>query len=97
MNQLEQMRERIRKIDEDILRLIAARLDTAKAIGQQKKGEGIPLRDWNVERQVLDRAARQAQAFDVPPPVARMIMQTLIEASRGRTGTYVVFDLSRLG
>ena len=82
MNDLEQLRERIRKIDEDILRLIAARQETAKAIGQQKKSEGIPLRDWDVERQVLDRAARQAEAFDVSPTVARDVMQMLIAASR---------------
>ena len=82
MNQLEQLRKRIRKIDEDILRLIAARLETATAIGQQKKSEGIPLRDWDVERQVLDRAARQAEAFGVAPTVARHVMQTLIAASR---------------
>jgi chorismate mutase/prephenate dehydrogenase len=82
MNELELLRERIRKLDEDILRLIAARIDTAKAIGRQKKLDGIPLRDWNVERQVLDRAARQADAFSLPTQVARSVMRTLIAAAR---------------
>lgn len=82
MNELEELRERIRKLDEDILRLVAARMDAAKAIGQQKRLEGIPLRDWNVERLVLDRAARQADAFGLAPQLARSIMQTLIAASR---------------
>ena len=82
MSQLEQLRERIRKLDTDILDLIAERLETAKAIGQQKKLEGIPLRDWNVERQVLDRVTRQAANLDIPPQAARSVMQTLITAAR---------------
>ena len=82
MSRLEQLRERIRKLDEDILGLIAERMETAKAIGQEKKEDGIPLRDWNVERQVLDRARRQAQAFDLSPQVVRSVMQTLITAAR---------------
>ncbi len=79
---LDELRERIRTLDEDILRLIAARMETAKAIGQYKKQEGIPLRDWNVERQVLDRAARQAADFGLPAQAARSVMQTLIAAAR---------------
>jgi chorismate mutase/prephenate dehydrogenase len=82
VTELERLRERIRTLDEDILRLIAARMETAKAVGQHKKLEGIPLRDWNVERQVLDRATRQAADFDLPTQVARSVMQTLIAAAR---------------
>jgi chorismate mutase/prephenate dehydrogenase len=82
MKRLEQLRGHIRQLDEDILRLIAARMAAAKAIGQQKKMEGIPLRDWNVERQVLDRAACHATDFGLPPAVARAVMQTLIAAAR---------------
>jgi len=82
MSQLELLRERIRKIDEDILSLMAERTETAKAIGQQKRLDGIPLRDWNVERLVLDRAARQAGAFGLPVELARSVMRMLIAASR---------------
>jgi chorismate mutase/prephenate dehydrogenase len=82
MTRLEQLREHVRKLDEDILGLIAARMETAKAIGEQKKLDGIPLRDWEVERQVLDRAARRAEVFGLPVPVARAVMQTLIAAAR---------------
>jgi len=82
MSQLELLRERIRKIDEDILSLMAERIETATAIGRQKKLDGIPLRDWNVERLVLDRAARQADAFGLPVELARSVMRTLIAAAR---------------
>ncbi|MFQ5806669.1 MAG: prephenate dehydrogenase/arogenate dehydrogenase family protein [Phycisphaerae bacterium] len=82
MKELKHLRERIRQLDKDLLRLIAARMETAKAIGQYKKLAGIPLRDWNVERQVLDRVARQAADFGLPTQVARSVMQTLIAAAR---------------
>ena len=82
MSRLERLRQRIREIDAELLKLVADRTETAKAIGGQKRLAGIPLRDWNVERQVLDRAARQADAFGLPTQVARSVMQTLIAAAR---------------
>ena len=82
MTQLEHLRQRIRKLDADLLKLVAVRMETAKAIGQQKKLDGIALRDWNVERQVLDRAARQAEELGLPQKAVRALMQSLIAASR---------------
>ena len=82
MNDLDGLREEIRRIDADLLRLVAERMEAAKWIGLLKKQEGVPLRDWEVERQVLERAARQGEALGVPPKVARALMQTLIAASR---------------
>jgi chorismate mutase/prephenate dehydrogenase len=82
MAQLEDLRKRIRELDAELLKLVAARMETAKAIGQQKKLEGIALRDWNVERQVLDRAARQADQLGLPQKPVRALMRLLIAASR---------------
>lgn len=82
MSSLEQLRQRIREIDADLLRLVADRTETAKAIGQQKKLAGIALRDWDVERQVLDRAARQADELGLPRSAVRAFMQRLIATSR---------------
>ncbi len=82
MTQLEHLRKRIRKIDANLLKLVASRQETAKAIGQQKKQEGIALRDWNVERQVMDRAAQQATELGLPPKSVHDLMQLLITAAR---------------
>ena len=82
MTQIGQLRDHIRQLDEDILRLIAERMKAATRIGERKKAAGIPLRDWNMERQVLDRAARQAAELGLAAPMARSIMQMLIAAAR---------------
>jgi chorismate mutase/prephenate dehydrogenase len=82
MSQLEHLRQRIREIDAELLKLVAARMETAKAIGQQKKLAGIPLRDWNVERQVLDNAAQQAEELGLPPKAVRELVRQLITTSR---------------
>lgn len=82
MTRLEELRARIHQLDADLLELVAARMETAKAIGRQKKLEGIPLRDWNVERQVLDHAAEQAAQLGLPQQAVRTLMQSLIATSR---------------
>jgi chorismate mutase/prephenate dehydrogenase len=82
MSELEHLRQRIRAIDAELLKLVADRVETAKAIGREKKRAGIPLRDWNVERQVLDSAARQADELGLPPKAVRALVQHLIATSR---------------
>jgi chorismate mutase/prephenate dehydrogenase len=82
MDELDRLRERIGEIDDAILRLVAERLEVARTIGKQKRGAGVPLRDYDVERRVLDRAGERAAALDLPAETVRMLMQGLIEASR---------------
>ncbi len=79
MNGLEQPRERIAEIDREIIGLIAARMEIAKTIGQAKKERAIPLRDWEVEKRVLDRAAERAVELGLSSELVRSTMQLLIE------------------
>lgn len=82
MKRLELLRASMRDLDRAILQLIAARMETAKVIGELKKSEGIPLRDWNVERAVLEAAAEAAADLGLSPQMARAVMQLLISESR---------------
>lgn len=82
MKRLEILRASIRDLDRAILQLIAARMETAKVIGELKKSEGIPLRDWNVERAVLDGAAETAGELGLSKHMARAVMQVLVAESR---------------
>lgn len=79
---LDTLRERIAELDREILRLVAARMQTAREIGALKKQDGVPLRDWEVERRVLTRAAQQATALGLAPQLARGVMQLMIAESR---------------
>ena len=82
MDELDGLRKRIGEIDDAILRLVAERLDVARTVGKLKRGAGVPLRDYDVERRVLDRAGATAAALDLPPDTIRALMQGLIAASR---------------
>jgi len=79
---LDELRERIRRIDDQILRLVAERLEAARAAGRQKREAGVPLRDWDVERAVLDRAAQTAAELGLSPTTVRSLIQVLIAAAR---------------
>jgi chorismate mutase/prephenate dehydrogenase len=79
---LEGLRREIAGIDTDILRLVAARVTAAREIGRQKQQSGVPLRDWEVERQVLERAAALAGPLGLPAGAVRSLMGVLIEAAR---------------
>ena len=81
MNGLSELRTKVRALDAEILRLVAERQQTARSIGQIKKSAQIPLRDWDVERQALEHAAREAEKLEIPQPLARSLMQVLISAA----------------
>jgi chorismate mutase/prephenate dehydrogenase len=82
MTNLQELRARISELDEQIFRLIAARMKHVKSVGAIKKAEGIPLRDWEVEKQVLERTQATAAELGLPPELAHTFMNTLIAASR---------------
>lgn len=82
MDALQQLRERIRLIDRHILSLARERLELAAKIGKEKKDRGLPLRDWQVERSVLDNAQKIAGELNLPGPLSRNIMQLLLAESR---------------
>ncbi len=82
MAELESLRARIRRIDDRILRLVSARLQCAAAVGKIKKSRGVPLRDWRVERTVLEHAERAAAEMGLPAALARGLMQMLIAEAR---------------
>lgn len=82
MNSLETLRSKIREIDDQIVRLIGARIETGKRIGAVKKQAGIPLRDYDVERSVLERTARDAESVGLAQPFVRSLMRLIISESR---------------
>ena len=57
---IEELRADIDRIDSEMIRLYAKRLETAKQIGQYKKEHHLPVYDPSREREVLNRAAEAA-------------------------------------
>jgi len=75
-------RERIAELDREILRLVGVRMEVARQIGEIKRGQGKPLRDWETEKRVLDRAERAAGEVGLDPELARSLLGTIIGGSR---------------
>ena len=76
---LDRLRRRIRNLDAALLGLMAERMELAREVGQEKRAAGIPLRDYEVEKHVLDRAAGSAEALGLAPELARGVMRHLVE------------------
>ena len=81
-DRLERLRRRIRNLDAALLGLVAERMELAREVGRAKRERRVPLRDYEVEKHVLARAAESAEALGVEPALARGLMAHLIEESR---------------
>ena len=57
--ELNELREQINQIDDEMARLFAKRMDTVLQVAQSKKESGKPVLDRSRERQVLARVAEQ--------------------------------------
>ncbi|MEO7793260.1 MAG: prephenate dehydrogenase/arogenate dehydrogenase family protein [Thermoanaerobaculia bacterium] len=76
---LDRLRRRIRNLDAAMLGLMAERMELAREVGQEKRVAGIPLRDFEVEKRVLARAAASAETLGLAPDLARGVMRQLVE------------------
>lgn len=81
---LKQLRDRLDETDRRLIELAAERQRIVAEIGALKRAVGRELRDFAREREVLDRAARNAEAAGIDPDLARGLLRQLIEASLAR-------------
>ena len=104
---LSELRNEVRSLDREILRLIGKRLDTSKRIGEAKGRLNLPIRDFKVEVEVLARARKAAEEFCYDPQVAEKVVEILIssavqtqvehQAPRTQTGEKQVLLVGGLG
>ena len=57
---LEQMREEINQIDQELVDLFRRRMELSKSIGAYKQANQLPVQDPARERELLGRVAEQA-------------------------------------
>jgi len=79
---LDELREEIRSIDQEIVELIAQRTYVAESIAAVKREEGIPTTDESQEQAVMDRAGENAQRFGVDDNLVKAIFRLLIELNK---------------
>jgi chorismate mutase len=59
-DELSGLREAIAEIDREIVSLSSRRVDLAAKLGDKKRVQGLPIRDYAHEKEVVDRARRLA-------------------------------------
>jgi chorismate mutase/prephenate dehydrogenase len=84
MMDLKTLRDRLDETDRRLIEIAAERQRIVAEIGELKRSAGRELRDFGREREVLERAARNAEAAGIDPDLARGLLRQLIEASLAR-------------
>jgi len=82
MNDIEKLRKEVRKVDQEIIKLIGKRLSITKKIGGKKKKKGIPLKDWKVEKEVIRNAVDVASEEGLSDKLIKTIMRNIITESK---------------
>ena len=78
---LETLRERIRRLDLELVAKAAERIELARRIGESKRRQRLGTVDYAQERAVLLRAREAALAQGIDPRVAEDLLASLIRAS----------------
>ncbi|UCE44853.1 MAG: prephenate dehydrogenase/arogenate dehydrogenase family protein [Methanobacteriota archaeon] len=79
--ELDSLREQISAIDNDILTLVAKRLETAREIGRTKRKDELGIRDHSREEFVVKSAAAKAARSGIDHKTASTITEVLIDAA----------------
>ena len=74
-------RDEIRRLDQEILQLARRRTDIAAAIGRHKQQLGLPIRDFETERDVLALTEERCREHGLDPTVGRQITKALISGA----------------
>jgi chorismate mutase/prephenate dehydratase len=81
---LKELRQRLNQVDDDMVHLLAKRLETVALIGKEKAGSTQAIRDPEREREVLTRVETLAQSLGLSAPLARKIFSEIISYSVSR-------------
>ncbi|MGA7741440.1 MAG: bifunctional 3-deoxy-7-phosphoheptulonate synthase/chorismate mutase [Polyangia bacterium] len=81
---LKELRQRLNQVDDDMVRLLAKRLETVALIAKEKAGSTQAIRDPEREREVLTRVETLAQSLGLSAPLARKIFSEIISYSVSR-------------
>ena len=78
---IDDLREKIRELDEEIIELMIKRIETSEEIGRLKNDLGLAIRDKNVEKKVIERYRELSKGSLLDPASAETICKVLIQNS----------------
>lgn len=75
------LKSEISQVDADIVALAARRSELAKRLGDERRSDGLPARDYKHEKDVVSRAIQVASESGLTGGLAERLMLELIRAS----------------
>lgn len=78
---LQQLREQITALDNDLLDMLAKRQQLARSVAESKVGSQLPLRDMAREEKLLSQHVQKAQQLGLHPGYVTRIFHAVIEES----------------
>ena len=80
-SKLDQLRNEIKEIDKQLVELISKRLRVAKQIGQIKSVQGLPIRNFQVEKKVFERVSQLSEKLSVPQELSNDVFEKIVANS----------------
>ena len=87
-DRLEELRQRIMEVDEELVDLIGERKSLVVEIGEIKDELGLPVLDPAREAAVVRRAASLARNHDLDEELVRDVIWRIIASARGEQGGF---------
>lgn len=84
--EIEALRREIGAVDEEIIRLVAKRMEIAREVGRTKRKSGMEIRDPTQEERVVCMTAERAEQLGVREDTAVRIARALIDGAVGIQG-----------
>ncbi|MBI5398958.1 chorismate mutase [Candidatus Woesearchaeota archaeon] len=79
---LQKFRDDIRKIDEQLILLLAQRMEVARELGKYKKANNIPVFDADVEAAIIERNRRLAHNNGLGETFVQRLYEVILEESK---------------
>lgn len=79
---LDELREELKKVTLEILRLIGKRLSLARKIGEIKRQKGLPIEDLEAERDLRRIVLEKCRAYGVDDRFSLKLLNLLIDEAK---------------
>ena len=79
---LDELRDRIIELDDELIRLIGERRDVVLEIGRMKRELGLPVMDPAREARVVRRVAERSRELGVDEELTRDVIWRIISSAR---------------
>ena len=80
-NPLDELRQGIRDIDSQILKLTSERMKLCRQVGEHKRKNNLPVKDYKVEKSIIEKTRETAKTLGIYPELAESVIKSLIKYS----------------